>query len=193
MTIMNGHPAQPTTTEPGAAAPRAAEPPRTTLSTPPIAHTFMGSPALPRQVTADRSGMLLENPNKFIESIVQDVDQLIESREKTREARGKFWDEFYQEHADLKDVDWHVKSVVGEKLSEWKDLPVAEAKQMIASESRKRIDLLKQKFGVKVDTLSNTGATALPSSGEPAPAPVAPAPRPSSFVEEILQARKKRA
>lgn len=157
--------------------------------------SFLGNTAqapIARNLNDDE--LLLDSPSKYREKVISDVRHEMATYDAQKRARETLFNEFYQENPDLKDVDWHVQSVLGEKVVEWKDLSIPDAKKKLAEESRRRIDLLRSKTGVKKEELSSTTASALPSSGDPSPFNMeSNAPKSATnFVQEITEWRNKR-
>lgn len=168
--------------------------PTTTTNNNSTTPVFMGNPA-PRvgnpRVESEEE-LLLNNPKAFVERVKNEVRQETLDREAKERNAKKFWDGFYQENPDLKDVDWHVQSVVAEKLPEWHTLPEQEGKKKLADEARRRIDLLKNKAGMKKEEITSTTASTFSSSGSPAPSVPAQEKAPSTFIDEFKEMRKSR-
>jgi hypothetical protein len=153
--------------------------------------TILGSPIPSRPITENVEDLLVNDPKRFIEKVREEVREENNGIQQRKNATEKMWKEFYETNPDLKDVDWHVQSVLGQKLQEWWDKPVPEATKLLAEESRRRLDLLRSKTGVRVENLESRKAEALPSSGDPAPRVQTPAPQETNFVQEIRDLRKK--
>lgn len=159
----------------------------------PAFNTLLGSPVTPIPANEDPENLLLTNPKKFVELVETKVEQRMQRAGQQKASLDNFWEGFYQDNSDLKEVKWHVESVLREKLLEWNEKPTNEAKKLLAEEARRRIDLLRKNSGVKVETIQSEKASTLPASGEPMANPPAPAPKaPMSFVEEMQQLRAKK-
>lgn len=172
--------------------PKAAENTPAPKKTGPTVNTLLSGNTPNPQMPGDSTDLLLTDPTKFVKVVTENVLQAVDQRDQNKEGIKQMWDDFYHKHPDLKDVDWHVQSVLKEKAKDWWDLPLSEAKENLAQEARKRIDLIKKKFGVKEEVLNSTNASTLPSSGEPAPRSDVPK-KPTTFIEEMRSARKRRA
>lgn len=159
----------------------------------PAFNTLLGSPLNNPPITEDAENLLLSDPKKFVQLVENKVEQKMQRASQQKANIDNFWNDFYQDNSDLKEVKWHVESVLREKLLEWNDKPTNDAKKLLAEEARRRIDLLRRNSGVKVETLQTEKATTLPASGEPAMRASEPAPQaPISFVEEMQQLRAKK-
>lgn len=157
--------------------------------------SFMGNPANTSSAPQgdDYEALLLNDPRKFASRVKEDVRNEINQVEQQKAGVKQYWDQFYTENPDLKDVDWHVQSVLGSKLSELKDLPIPEASKKLAEEARRRIDLLRNKGGVRSEVLNSTNASVFPSSGEPIAKSTTSAPAENkTFVQEIYDMRQKK-
>lgn len=110
----------------------------------------------------------------------------------SQENERQFWEELYTENADLRGQDWLVKSVLRETYDQIAPLPVSEAKQRLAIEARKRIDLIRSASGIEVQEMPSGRATTLGASGAGVPR-VQTVETPVSFIDQVKAARKRRA
>lgn len=159
----------------------------------PKLNQFMGNPA-PASAKYGESpeDLLLNNPKGFIEKIKQDVRQEIGAIEGQKNRTKEFYDSFYKSNPDLKDLDWQVQSVIGEKISEWKDLSPEEGAKKLAEETRRRVDLIRKTTGVRQEELKTTPAGTLPASGDSITGVPTPAAPTKNFVQEIQDMRAKK-
>lgn len=157
----------------------------------PKANEMLGNPAI--QKTPAYEDLLLNNTPKFVETIKQEVRQELTDAENRKRTMEKFYDELYEENPDLKDYSDHVQSTLTGKLNEWSEKPLNEAKNLLAQESRKLIDRVKQNLGVKTEEVKGDRATTLPASGEQPSQSPKPAPQKvSNFFEEAQALKRKR-
>lgn len=157
----------------------------------PKANEMLGNPAI--QKTPAYEDLLLNNTPKFVETIKQEVRQELTDAENRKRTMEKFYDELYEENPDLKDYSDHVQSTLTGKLNEWSEKPLNEAKILLAQESRKLIDRVKQNLGVKTEEVKGDRATTLPASGEQPSQSLKPAPQKvSNFFEEAQALKRKR-
>ena len=174
--------AQPTE-QTNAEAPPTAPAHSTTTPTPQLAPQIMGHPTSVAKPAYEE--LLLTDTKKFVETVRNEAAQAVWERDKIKENRRHFMEEFFTENSDLKDYNTEVESILDRRLAEWGNLPVPEAKKKLATEMRGFIDRVRQKVGTKTEEVMTAKASALPSSGEQVKSMGQPAAtKETNFVQE---------
>lgn len=109
--------------------------------------------------------MIFTNPKEALKKHADYILNKVEDKRSALERRTQFWDTFYTENPDLKGLERVVKSVEKEKVDELRPLSVSEARKKLAEESRKMVNLVKDRVGVKREELPAGGATIIGSGG----------------------------
>lgn len=159
----------------------------------PVQHA---APQAAQSQDVDPADILFEDPKTALRL----VEERAYSRAKTeikQEAqydrnRDKMWVDFYDKNKDLAQMKGLVDGEFARRFSELQDLPVDHALDIIAASARKTVGEVKR---------ATTQATRLPSgpakvssaSGSPSPSVPAAKPVAKTFVEEVLEARKRKA
>lgn len=135
----------------------------------PPAHTLapqiIGNPTSTQKAPAYEE-LLLNDTKKFVETVRNEAASAVWERDRQKENRKTFFEEFFAENSDLKDYNAEVESILDRRLSDWGNLSVPDAKKKLATEMRGFIDRVRQKNGTKTEEVMANRATALPSSGE---------------------------
>lgn len=88
-----------------------------------------------------------DNPNQYIQEQINQatskVKQELTSDYQAKQAEDAFWDDFYKQNDDLKDVKFMVDSVSRRDLNELTQMGVEEAKKTLADRTRKELLKLK--------------------------------------------------
>lgn len=134
--------------------------------------------------------LLFTDPKKAIIMLKQQAKDDVMKDLNAKDAERKFWETFYAEYSDLRNVERIVQSVTKEKWSEVAYLPLADAKKFIAGESRKLIEQIRGTGGTRVE-LSKTSASSLPASGGNPPAVVAAQGEPETFVAQLKKFQRR--
>lgn len=115
------------------------------------------------------SDELFSNPKEAIRKIQQQAQDKVLAAVEEREARARYWDEFYKNHPDLKSAERIVQSVLGERSREWAALPIGEATKKLVEESRKVVEGIRGPTGTRTQLPSGSTGT-LPAAGTNGPA-----------------------
>lgn len=134
--------------------------------------------------------LLFTDPKKAVTMLKQQARDDVMKELNAKEAEHQFWKSFYDENPDLLNADRIVKSIVKEKWSEVANLPLAEAKRLLAGETRGIVEKLRAPVTRK--ELSQTSASSLPASGASAPIVAAAQGEPESFTAQIKSFQRKR-
>lgn len=154
-------------------------------------NTLLGSP-INNLSNENYEDILLTDPKKYAQKVKEEAVQGVRQEQFQKQQADNFRKDFYNANPDLQGVEEQVESVLREKFQDWYDTPITEASKMLADETRRRIDRIKKHSGMKVETLKSENAATLEASGD-SPAPVsAPAPKASSFVDELKEFRAKK-
>jgi len=114
------------------------------------------------------SDLFLTNPKKALKHVEEKAfkraqDAFYSNAEKKKKETD-FWEDFYGKNKDLKGKEWVVRSHMQEKWDTYKVMDADKAKEIIAKESRKRINSLLKANGVKVEEVSSNKPTNFGSS-----------------------------
>lgn len=179
-------PTMPTTVAPTAPVAPAVNP-APTVTQPAVQPQTVVKPVNKPSITVDD---ILDNPEEAIGKI---VNQAVAKTLNTVNQEKKFYDDLHNEAPELKNLDWLVQSVLGEKKAEWASLSLPDARAKLIEESRRRITQLKQATGERVETVENRPTGTIGSTGVPSPSiPDEPA-KPVSFLDQLKARNKRRA
>ena len=130
------------------------------------------------------------NPKSAIAKLRQGIQSDIDNASAKARNEQKFWEEFYDENQDLKNLKPIVQSVISQKRDELSPLKVGDAKKFIANETRKMVNLVKEQSGIKREEMPEGGA-AFVNGGGKAPAPKGTAQPIPNFVDQVRQWQKR--
>lgn len=134
--------------------------------------------------------LLFTDPERAVEMIEQRAEQRVERKFAAKENEKQFWSDFYEENQDLKVADTVVKSVLSQKMVEWKDLPLSDARKNLAEQSRKIVQQVKAQAGTSTEVPSGAAATTGASSGF-VPSQGATQTKNVSFIDQVKQFKRR--
>lgn len=133
----------------------------------------------------DPAGAIQEIETRIRSSIMGDVSQ--------QTGRTEFYRSFYDENEDLAGAQDLVELSVAKNGAKWKNVPIDQAKKLLADDVRSRLAQLRGTTIAGTGTpLSTAPAHALPTSSGSAPKTPAAASAPTTFLAEFSALRAKR-
>lgn len=141
--------------------------------------------------------VMFENPERYNEWILEqstlratEAQAAVTASQRNEQS---WWNDFWTKNPDLKQFEYIVQSKFRDTLPELRKVSPGDAMSQLAKDSRNVVDTIKQSAGIKTTELASGGATALGPTGTVAPRGIKPEPKPVSFVDQVKNARKKRA
>ena len=137
--------------------------------------------------------VLFENPTKVVQHIANKAAQAARDEKAKGDRRAELWAKFYARNPDLRGKERILNSIIGENVKEWDKLSEEDAMKMLAKTARDEIRSMGLEPG-KVTDLPPANPATLRGSGSGTGAAPGSAPKKStSFTDEILAMRAKRA
>lgn len=152
--------------------------------TPPTAPT--------RDIRDEIEEELFTNPKQALAKFEQHILAGVQQINSNENLRKKFWDDFYLENPDLKGQERIVQLTERDKSDELKPLSFSEARKKLAAETRRNIDLVKSKTGVRETEIPSRSATITGSSNSPASAGGTGATAQTNFIDQIRSFQRSR-
>lgn len=134
--------------------------------------------------------LLFTDPKKAIERLRGEIKEEVRREQGQKDAERKFWADFYEENPDLRNAERIVQSVVREKWEDVSILPVADARKVLAQETRGIIDKVSGGGGTRTE-LPRTSASSLPASGGTPPAVPVVQGEPENFMAQLKKHQAK--
>ena len=141
--------------------------------------------------------VMFNEPERYNEWVLEQaetraVNRLTQVTSQER-AVNNYWTDFYNKNPDLKPHEFIVKSKFNQTYPALEKLSVPDSMSQLAKEARGEVDNVRKSFGVTTTQLPTGGATTLGASGAPAPRVPQQTPKPKTFVDQLRDARRKRA
>lgn len=128
-----------------------------------------------------------------LQALAQQIESNIDAKYAKKNSDKKFWDEFYADFEDLRGceelVDWKLDA----NREKWKNVPLEQARKLLANETRSYIMKIRELNGGSGSTVLPSGDAAIPSSTK-APLPKVPVKQdaPKSFIDQVKAMNKRR-
>lgn len=150
----------------------------------------------PVQTEVDPATIIFENPALALKMVeeraykraMNDTDQA----QKYERNRQQMWTDFYSKNKDLAQTKEVVEGEFSRKFDELKDLRVEDALDIIAASARKTVGVVKRAH-LGGTPLQSGPAKVSSASGAPVQSVQASKPAAKTFVEEVMEARRRKA
>lgn len=130
--------------------------------------------------------LIFSKPEEAYEVVLQEAERRAQEKNAIEQRKQAFWQNFYVQHQDLKNMDRIVQSIVRERSAEISQLRTdVEVSEFLSKETRKVVDLVKKETGFTETRVPSQIAVSLGGSRESVPTPP-PAPViPLNFTDQI--------
>jgi hypothetical protein len=150
------------------------------------------TPAPQVQPEEDISTLMFENPAKYAEIIQNRAYKKVMQDIERKEAQDKEWKDFYKANPDLEEFRDAVDFQLNKNWQTIKSQPLAQAKEILAKETRTYLNKLRGKpTGQGTELPSKPTVTVAGSAGGPAKKPVDQAPAVMSFTDQVRKMQRK--
>lgn len=157
---------------------------------------YVQAPVPQEKKDIDPSDILFEDPKTALrlveERAYSRATQDITAAQRAETNRMKMWESFYEKNPDLKSVKSVVDGEFSKRIDAMRDLPVEHALDILAASARKTIGEVK-KATLQGKPLSSQPVKVSSASGAPAQPVQASKVVPKSFVEELREAKRRKA
>lgn len=169
-------------------------------------HTIAQAPTfLPAQLpkatlvapTESFEDLIYSNPTKAKQVLESEIMQKLDMQQQQKARQENFWQNFYVQNSDLKELKHIVQSVFKRDNAEIVDprskfRSDEELGQHLAKEARSIIGLVREKSGTETRLDSNPAVTMSSSGGEQVPAPRSVPGQPLNFTDQLAAMKNKR-
>lgn len=150
------------------------------------------APATSKSIEDEIEEEIFSNPKGAIQKLTSHILGTIGQENQKVSLKNQFWNDFWNENPDLKGLEKIVQSVEREYATELAPLTFSEARKKLAAETRKTIDLVKSKTGVRETEIPGGSATITGSSTSSVSGGGPTAPKVLSFVDQIRGMQRSR-
>ena len=150
------------------------------------------TPAPQAQPEEDISTLMFENPAKYAEVIQNRAYKKVMQDIERKESQDKEWRDFYKANPDLEEFRDAVDFQLNKNWQTIKSQPLAQAKEILAKETRTYLNKLRGKpTGQGTELSSKPTVTVAGSVGGAAKKPVDQAPVVMSFTDQVRKMQRK--
>lgn len=141
-------------------------------------------------MTPEETDKIYEDPQGFVKDLTNKIMSNIEENNQKSQRKAQFWSEFYEKNPDLQNHREAVELITQGQLASIANVPLSEARDIIANKSRAFIDKTRKAATGQRETMENSSTTTFSSSGTGEKA-TKQQPVRKSFAEQMKEFQRK--